>query len=178
MPEIKKGAFTLDLGVFKMHVEVTEEDRQCAWELYTELCTRLALVGKASDEECKDFEGEVLAESLDSVYRFFQEARGIMRKFPVGRLKENTDKHLGLLINELMVKVLRPFLEKWQADYRHWWKEEADQKLSPFERQKNYPHYDEMLADWTDLRLLVRELLEVLVDTYKLTKLQCGVATD
>lgn len=173
MPAITKGNFTLNLGVFAIQAEVADDDRQCAWELYTELCTRLSLVGKSGDADCIAFDGEVLVESLDSVHRFFQEARGIMRKFPVGRLKHNQDKHLGLLINELMNSVLRPFLERWQADFRHWWETEANPKLSPFERQKQYPRYNELLADWTNLRLLVRELLEVLRKAYQLTNVEC-----
>jgi len=174
MSVLTKGSFSLNLGVFAVQADVSDDDRQCAWELYTELCTRLSLVGKSSDTECTSFDGEVLVESLDSVHRFFQEARGIMRRFPVGRLSRDKDKHLGLLINELMVSVLRPFLEKWQADFRHWWDTEANPKLSPFERQKQYPNYNEFLEDWTNLRLLVRELMQVLVEAYQLTNLQCS----
>jgi len=168
---ITKGNLSLNLGVFAVHADIQDDDRQCAWELYTELCTRLSLVGKSDDAECVNFDGEVLIESLNSVHSFFQEARGIMRKFPVGRLSKDEDKHLGLLINELMVGVLRPFLEKWQANYRHWWDAEANPKLPPFERQKLYPHYAELLEDWTNLRLLVREVMNILVHSYQLTSM-------
>lgn len=170
MPEIKKGNFSLNLGFLQVQAEISEEDRQCAWELYAEITTRLSLTGKRDDPECKDFSGEVLVESLDSVHAFFKEARGIMRKFPVGQLKKDKTEHLGVLINDLMVHVLRPFLEEWQADFRHWW-DSCDSKLKklpPVERQKKYPKYDEFVEDWRDVRLLMRELQSAIVKAYML----------
>jgi hypothetical protein len=170
MPEIKRGIFSLNLGFLQIQAEVSEEDRQCAWELYTEICTRLALTGKRNDPQCTDFSGEVLVESLNSVYDFFKEARGIMRKFPVGQLKRNKTKHLGVLINDLMAHVLRPFLEKWQADFRHWYSQYINKNklLSLFERQKKYPKYKEFLEDWRNVRLLMRDLQLELVKAYNL----------
>ena len=32
--------------------ELADEDRQCAWELYTELSTRVAVTGKSDDPDC------------------------------------------------------------------------------------------------------------------------------
>lgn len=170
MSEIKKGIFSLNLGFLRVQADISEDDRQCAWELYTEITTRLSLTGKRNDPECKDFSGEVLVESLDSVHSFFREARGIMRKFPVGQLKKNKTRHLGVLINDLMIHVLRPFLEKWQADFRHWWNQcaEATNKLPPFQRQKRYPRYKEFIEDWRNVRLIMRELQLELVKAYKL----------
>ena len=168
MPELKRGIFSLNVGLLKLQAEISEEDRQCAWELYTEICTRLSLTGKRDDPECKDFSGEVFVEGLDSIHTFFRETRSIMRKFPVGQLKPNKTKHLGILINDLMVNVLRPFLEKWQADYRHWWNQVSDKKLPPFERQKKFPKYKEFINDWRNLRLLMRDLQTEIVKAYSL----------
>jgi hypothetical protein len=93
-----------------------------------------------------------------------------MRKFPVGQIKKNETKHLGVLINDLMIHVLRPFLEKWQADFRHWWGQcdEKTKKLPPFERQKQYPYYKEFIDDWRNVRLIMRALQTELVNAYKL----------
>jgi hypothetical protein len=33
MPEIKEGSFELDLGLVKLGAKLSEDDRQCAWEL-------------------------------------------------------------------------------------------------------------------------------------------------
>lgn len=170
MPEIKRGNFSLNLGFLQVQAEVSEEDRQCAWELYTEICTRLSLIGKRNDPKCKDFSGELLIESLNSVYDFFKEARGIMRKFPVGQLKRSKTKHLGVLINDLMIHVLRPFLEKWQADFRYCYTQYTNKNkgLSPFGRQKKNPKYKEFLEDWRNIRLLMCDLQLELVKAYNL----------
>src|SRR5262249_26057477 len=85
MPTLTKGSFSLNLGIVKLGGDLSDDDRQCAWELYTELSTRVAVTGKADDPDCVQFGGELYIESLDSLYNFFWEARGIMRKFPVGR---------------------------------------------------------------------------------------------
>lgn len=117
---------------------------------------------------CKNFDGEVLVESLDSLYTFFKEARGIMRRFPVGKIEKTNKQHLGILINRMLTDVIRPFLEKWQAKYRYWWENESNPRKPPMERQLEFPSIDEFLADWTAIRELMREVEQVLVATYHL----------
>ena len=78
MAVLSKGNFSINLGIVTLGGDLTDEDRQCAWELYAELSTRVAVVGKLSDEGCKNFDGELYIESLASFYNFFQEARRIM----------------------------------------------------------------------------------------------------
>lgn len=176
MAAITKGSFAIDIGFVKLGAEFNDEDRQCAWELYTELATRVALTGKPKDPECTDFSGEVWAESLASVYAFFGEARKIMRAFPVGKIgKLQVEDHLGAMIHRAMRDVLRPFLESWQAEYRHWWEHVSNDKLPPFERQSAYPRAKELLSQWSDVRFIMRAIQDELVSTYKLvdvTKLQ------
>ena len=176
MAVIKKGNFSIDIGFIKIGADFEESDRQCAWELYTELATRVALTGKPKDPDCTDFGGEVYAESLSSLYTFFSEARKIMRQFPVGALHgQKIENHLGALIHRAMRDVLRPFLETWQADYRYWWDSVADRNLSPFESQKQYPRVNEMLSQWSNVRAIMRAIQDKLVEQYKLvdvTKLQ------
>lgn len=65
---LEKGSFELDLKLIKLKADLSDIDRQCAWELYTELSTRRAVTGKLSDPKCKDFNGEIYVESLDSLY--------------------------------------------------------------------------------------------------------------
>ena len=168
MANLREGSFEIDLKLVKLGAKLAEDDRQCAWELYTEMSTRVAVVGKLNDPKCKNFDGENYIESLASVYSFFHEARGIMRKFPVGRLSPNKRNHLGVLINRMMRDVLRPFLEKWQGDYRHWWEDGSNKKLPPFERQARYPKLEAFLRDWTNVRFLMRKVQEHLVEVYKL----------
>ena len=127
MAVMKKGNFSIDIGFLKLGADFEESDRQCAWELYTELATRIAVTGKSKDRDCTDFSGEVYAESLSSLHTFFGEARKIMRQFPVCstyvkprkllgiRTGAGIENHLGALIHRAMRDVLRPFLETWQA---------------------------------------------------------------
>lgn len=168
MAELSEGGFTLDFGVVKLTGKLSEQDRQCAWQLYAEIVTRVAVSGKRRDATSADFSGEVLVESLASLHAFFQEARTIMKSFPVGKLKEKQQSHLGTLIHDLLADVLRPFLEKWQADLRSWWEAQNRPAESWFDIQKNYPRYDELLKDWTHLRRLMRKLEHKLRDEYKL----------
>lgn len=169
MAVMKKGNFAIDIGFVKIGADFEETDRQCAWELYSELATRVALTGKPKDPDCTDFSGEVYAEILISLYTFFGEARKIMRQFPVGTIGSmKIENHLGALIHRSMRDVLRPFLETWQADFRYWWEEKSDKALPPFDRQAQYPRVKEMLSQWSDLRAIMRAIQDELVETYKL----------
>lgn len=149
MAVMKKGTFAIDIGFVKIGADFEEADRQCAWELYTKLATRVAVTGKPKDPDCTDFSGEVYAESFASLLTFFGESRKIMRAFPVGSIwQAKIENHLGALIHRAMRDVLRPFLEQWQAGYRFWWESKADKAQSPFDRQGAYPRVKEMLSQW------------------------------
>lgn len=171
MAVLEKGNFSLDLGFVSLGGDLSDDDRQCAWELYTEIATRVAVVGKRDDKDCKDFSGELYSESLDSLYKFFQECRGIMRKFPVGRIKDPSQIHLGIFINRILAKVLRPFLEKWNGKYRHWFNQNLKPDSSPYEVQEGYPDKEAFLKDWTDVRKIMREAETQLAKQYKLVDL-------
>lgn len=172
MANITKGLFSLDLGFVKLGAELQDEDRQCAWELYTEIATRVSVVGKRKDKSAASFDGELYADSLDSLYAFFQECRSIMRAFPVGRIKDIRQEHLGVLINRTLVHVLRPFLEKWNGRYRTWWSQASKGDGSPYEIQKTFPDLKEFLDDWTALRQIMRRVELTLAKSYKLVPIE------
>jgi hypothetical protein len=168
MPTLSKGRFSINLGLLKLDGELSDEDRQCAWELYTELSTRVAVTGKPSDNDCTDFNGELYIESLLSLYTFFQEIRKIMKKFPVGKLSIDNKEHLGVMLNRIMSDLLRPFLEKWQIKYRYWWENESNPRLSPMERQKEFKDINDFLSDWTNIRQELRKVQIKLIQVYSL----------
>lgn len=168
---LKEGSFEIDFKLVKLGAKLAEDDRQCAWELYTEMVTRVSIVGKADDRNCSNFDGELLSESLDSMYKFFQEARNIMKKFPVGKIGKKKN-HLGILIHEMMRQILRPFLEKWHIDYRHWWELHKNDSTNPIEIQRKYPKYKLFMADWQDLRLVMRAIEDELISIYDLVKVR------
>lgn len=168
MATLQKGSFTLNLGIVQLSGELSEEDRQCAWEIYTEIATRVAVSGKSGDEECTDFGGELLVESLDSLYSFFQEARRIMRRFPVGRIPSGMTEHLGVLISRILTSVLRPFLEEWQVELRYWWEHESNPRLAPVTRQEAFPRMEELKREWSALRWIMRQVETELREKYEL----------
>jgi hypothetical protein len=169
MPVFSKGKFSVNLGVFSFGGEVDETDRQCAWELYCEIVSRVAVVGKANQQGELVFTGEVLAESLDSLHQFFTAARELMRRYPVGLLKVGSNQdHLGFFIAKMLEVVIRPFLEKWQASYRHWWQQHDDPTRAPFDNQADYPRLAELQADWVRLRRFCREAAQDLAQTFAL----------
>ena len=170
MVTLNRGTFTLDFGLVKLSSELQDEDRQCAWEFYVELATRVAITGKRDDPDCANFDGELYVESLDSLYSFFQESRKIMRKFPVGRISISQKNHLGALINRSLNDVIRPFLERWHVEYRYWWDNESNKSLSPIKRQNAFPKIQELLRDWAALRWLMREVSKKIIEEYKLVK--------
>jgi hypothetical protein len=168
MTELSEGNFSIDFGIIKLGGKLTEQDRQCAWELYTEIVTRVSVTGKRIDESCTDFSGELLMESLDSLYSFFQETRQIMKKYPVGKINENNQKHLGVLMNDILNNIMRPFLEKWQVDYRVWWERQNANTISIYKIQKKYPKYNELIKDWIYLRKIMRNIEMKILQNYKL----------
>lgn len=176
MSVFSKGNFSINLGFIQVGGELTDDDRQCAWELYTEIVTRLSVYGKIgfikSIEE--GFSGEIYSESMESMFAFFRECRGIMKKFPVGKLENVNQYHLGIFIHEILNKILRPFLEKWQGNYRHWYEKERvnHTNLTPFDIQVLFPDRDKMLSEWSDLRFTMKAIAERLAKEYKLVSIE------
>lgn len=169
MTTIKKGTITFDLGFLKIGADFDEPDRQCAWEWYTELATRVAVTGKTKDPDCADFSGEIYIESMASLFAFLVESRKIMRQYPVGAIGNlQNSSHLGALIHRSIQEVLRPFLETWQGDFRHWWESESNKTLAPFERQKLFPRLNKMLGEWSNLRAIMRAIQDEVCHVYKL----------
>lgn len=170
MPVFTKGTFSINLGLVSIGGTFDEEDRQCAWELYCELISRVALVGKENEHGELVFTGERYDQSLDSLHAFFREARALMRRYPVGKIGGGQGDHLGFFIAALLEVVIRPFLEKWQVSYRHWWQQECRRlpQASPFERQRSYPRLEEMLEDWRRVRRFCRDAAKELARQFKL----------
>lgn len=162
MPVFQSGSVSLNLGIVRISGQLTGEDRQCAWRLYTEMATRLAVRGRP---DTTDFSGEVIEESLNSLHKFFLASREIMKDYPVGRIGDD-QRHLGFFVLEAMEWVLRPFLEKWQSEFRHFWAS-ADPGKPPFERQEDFAKLGEMKADWANVRAFFRASSKELADTYK-----------
>ncbi len=179
MAVFNKGTFSMNLGFIAVGGEFDNQDRQCAWELYTEIVTRVAVHGKLDEKRQEAFDGEVLVESLSSLYNFFMASREIMRRYPVGELsikRPEVTNHLGFFIATMLDAVLRPFLETWQATYRHWWDQKSDRSKTPFKRQEEFPQLAQFKKDWITMRGFFRQSADELAKTYKLIDLGSAVA--
>ncbi len=116
MANLRSARFSLDFKLLQVSAEIAEDDRQCAWEFYTEMNTRVAVTGKRGDPDGNNFDGEIYIESLNSLYTFFKESRALMRRFPMGKIEINKEANLGIMIDRVMSIVLRPFLESGRGD--------------------------------------------------------------
>ncbi len=53
-------------------------------------------------------------------------------------------------------------------DYRFWWENVSDKSLPPAERQQAYLRVKEMVAQWSDVRAIIRAIQDELMQMYKL----------
>lgn len=143
-----------------------DAERQCAWKLLMEMSDRKAVVG-AGDNQVP-FEGELLVESLDSLYQFHQKTRELMEELPVDLLHAGQRPPVLLRIFTDIRQALRPFLETWHADYRYWWTHLSNEKVPPKARQLTYDRKQAFLEAWTHLRGRMRKIRAELLDAYEL----------
>ena len=150
----------------KLGEDYHEMDRQFAWELYTELSTRVPVTGKANDPTCVNTEGELWIESFASLLAFCKELRVLLRTFPAHHAKGQ--EHLGNLLLDITRVVINPFLDKWRVDYLHWWEYNSDKKEPPLVRQNSYPKSQTMLVEWRELKMTMRAVQDTVFKMYKL----------
>ena len=142
----KRSQLTIDevklgIGNNTVTMRCDYRDREIAFKLWVEMSTRK--IGLILDEE-----HDVLHEVYDSWYEFFKIARELIKNIPVHCLDVN-----GTSLVDVSVKVLnnciRPHLTKWQAQYRKWYDEYAEngRGQTPQQIQKNYEHYEAMVKD-------------------------------
>lgn len=154
------------LNFSKLGEDYRELDRQFAWELYTELSTRVSVTGKSNDPTCVNTDGELWFESFASLLVFCKELRGLLRSYPAQH--SNGNPHLGNLLLEITRIVLNPFLDKWRVDYLDWWEYSSDKSDPPSQRQLAYPKSHAMLVDWRELKMTMRAVQDTVFKTYKL----------
>jgi hypothetical protein len=167
MPTFRKGHFCIDLSFRPAEGEVAAEDRQCAWEIYVEMISRTAVCGATTTKGENIFGGEILSESFDSLYRFAEDARAILRRYPVGRVEPDRRDHLGFFLARLLEIVIGRFLNKWRGRYCLWWKHATTQQQDPFECQKTYPHLEQLIEEWVELRRCCGEVAVGIESAYR-----------
>lgn len=133
------------LGGIQFTDEISDKELDIVWKLYVELNTRKAAI--PFDEE-----NDVIEEIYNSWYELFISTRMYLKELPGKELigNESTRKIVKLSI-DVLNKGLRPHLTVWQGKFRRWYrnalKEDANNKKTPQEIQKEYPEYQELISD-------------------------------
>jgi hypothetical protein len=145
----------MGLGDHKLSFKPNNIDRQIAYSIWVELSTRK--IGLQIDEE-----DDIISEVYDSWYAFFSVTREMIKDIPVSKVRGNSTSQIIDLSVEVLNEGLRPHLTKWQARFRHWYERQMDNKsdASPQEVQKDFPAYDELVADLLEVnkRLMMYRL--------------------
>jgi hypothetical protein len=145
----------MGLGDLKLSFKPNNTDRQIAYSIWVELSTRkIGLPIYVEDD--------VISEVYDSWYAFFGVTREMIKDIPVSKVRGNSTSQIIDLSVEVLNEGLRPHLTKWQARFRHWYERQMDNKsdASPQEVQKDFPAYDELIADLLEVnkRLMIYRL--------------------
>lgn len=135
----------IGIGSNKIKLKANLDDLQIGFKFWTELTTRK--IGLPLDEE-----HDVIVEVYNSWYEFFGIARELIKSIPVSKVRmSKTTKELVLISVHILNKELRPHMTRWQARYRRWWDsavaDPANKDTPPQEIQRNYPHYEELMAE-------------------------------
>lgn len=133
---------TLGIGNSSVTMSYRQKDKEIAYKLWVELCTRK--IGIAFDAE-----QDVIVEVYNSWYEFFKIARLLLEEIPATRI--NCSNDLIELTEKILNVGLRPHLTKWQAKFRRWYEnavdKENDPNKTPQEIQREYPQYQELIKD-------------------------------
>lgn len=158
----KTTKLTINLGgVGQVELTPNTQDLKIAHQIWTELVTRKVAIPI-------DPEHDVIHEIYDSWYHLFGRVRLLIADIPATQIHDHESTNL---LVDIAVKTLneglRPHLTRWQARYRHWYKNtrEKNPSLSPQELQQTYPHYDDLM---TDMRVVNKQLEEYAVELKKL----------
>jgi hypothetical protein len=113
-PGLKPNKVTVNipfLNIVSMELSVDSCAKKAAWLLYLELSTRIATQSLEADEG-------LLREALNSLYKFFEMTRQILRDAGPGvGVEENS---VGGIALKVLNQGLRPFLSKWHPSLEEW----------------------------------------------------------
>lgn len=129
---------SLGIGKNNIKIKYDKKDQEIAYKLWVELNTRK--IGLQYEEEY-----DVINEVYNSWYEFFKIARELLKDIPPNRLPHSSK--LITLTTDVLNVGLRPHLTKWQAKFRKWYSSNDDSKKTPQQIQRDFPGYDDLIAD-------------------------------
>ena len=147
------------VGAGRVRLKVSKEDRQIAYNIWVELCTRK--IGLEIN-----YDDDVISEIYDSWYSFFTISRGLIGQIPVQKIHEKGTQFILEKSMEILNGDLRSHLTRWQARYRKWYALRITKDIrEPQNIQRDYPQYDLLVADMKKVNL---KLIEYRKAMYKL----------
>lgn len=132
----------MPFGLGNITYEATDQDRILAWKMYVQLKTRKAAL-PFNDEH------DLIANVCDSLHEIFPVTRDLLSEAcPRGGVAQKS-------VTDFVLRVLndgiRPHLTKWHPAFRTWWDKAVEAPdnngKSPQEIQRQFPLYDDLVAD-------------------------------
>lgn len=160
MPEFKNKKNTIELNFwifkYKAEIEITDDIKSAAWEMYVELATRITTA------ELKSNDG-LLREALNSYYSLFNTTREILKKYgtSIATPLNPNDPTFGHLAVGVLNKFLRPLLSYWHPALQAW-ESRCNADVSPKDHEKAWPQEASLRADIEKVRLEMLEYTKVL----------------
>lgn len=131
-------------GLGKVTIEPNRDDVQIAHRAWVELATRKA--GVPFDPTY-----DVIVEVYDSWYELFGRLRELARECPATKMRTDpSTRQLVATLTQVLNRGMRPHLTRWQAEFRRWYAlalEKAAPETSPQEVQRQFPQYDQLVAE-------------------------------
>ena len=164
----------LNLKIFEISGtwEPNDAERRAAWELYTELITRIAVVPLGPQEG-------LIREALDSLYSLFTSTRDILRRYgpEIAEPKPDGQYNFGYLSVALLNLVLRPFLARWHPALDDW------ETSRPFARSRQdheraWPDADALRRDLEDTRTTIAQYAALLATACGVPDLSTAIPTN
>lgn len=159
LPGVGLTTVTLSLpfGLGSVTYAISNQERIAAWQLYVQLKTRKAALPF-------DSRYDLIIEILDSLYDLVDITRDLISHLPPPEAN-------GAALSDLMLRVLndglRPFLTRWQANFRRWWDFAAQETSalndSPQAVQRRYPDFDGLTEDLVDMNRQLDEYAQDLL---------------
>ena len=154
----------LNLKIFEISGtwEPNDSERRAAWELYTELITRIAVVPLGPEEG-------LVSEALDSLYSLFGSTRDILRRYgpEIAEPKPDGQYNFGYLSVALLNVVLRPFLARWHPALDDW-ETNRPPTVSRQDHERAWPEVSELRRDLESTRTMIAQYVTLLANA-------CGV---
>jgi len=159
--KLQRNEVNLIISGVELRLLSSEDDRKIAWEIFTEINTRIAVVDFNEDYDS-------FYHVHKSLYTMFQLVRDKIKEIPVDTIKDDNNQIIDFYLR-ILNDGIRPYLSKWHIPISQWVKnnEKENPKLSILEIEKNYPQRTEILSDIKLMNLRMSHFSDVLLNIAK-----------